>query len=85
VVDAPSAQDKVLVAAARPGPAAPRGKRFAVKVQTSDRTSVVPVRGPVVFMPIHLHWGLNRIKLSLATPKPTSPQVLYLAGLSLES
>ena len=83
VVDAPSAQNDVLVAAAQPGPAAPHGSRFAVRVKTSDGATVVPVRGPLVFVPIHLHWGLNRIKLSLATPKPTSPEVLYLAGLSL--
>lgn len=86
VIDAPSAQSNVLVAAAQPGPGTPRGAHFAVRVSSSGAGSTTdPVRGPIVWMPIHLHWGLNRIKLSLASPTPKSPNALYLAGISLES
>jgi hypothetical protein len=85
VIDAPSAQSNVLVAVARPGPNTPSGTHFAVQVQAPDRASTsVPVRGPVVLMPIHLHWGLNRIRLSLAAPRSSSPEALYLGALSLE-
>lgn len=86
VIDAPSAQSNVLVAAAQPGPGTPRGTHFAVRVASPGRASMVdPVRGRVVWMPIHLHWGLNRIKLSLARPASKSPNALFLAGLSLAS
>jgi hypothetical protein len=86
VIDAPSAQSNVLVAGAQPGAGTPRGTHFAVRVQSPGRASIVdPVRGPIAWMPIHLHWGLNRIKLSLASPTPRSPESLFLAGLSLAS
>ena len=59
VVDAPSAESNELVAEVRPGPNTPSGTRFAAEVQSPDRASIaVPVTGPVVRMPIHLHWGL---------------------------
>ncbi len=85
VIDSPSAQNKVLSAVAQAGSGAPRKTHWAIRVQSPGRAAtVVSVTGALVRMPVHLHWGLNRIKLALASPQPSSPQQLYLGALFLE-
>lgn len=84
VVDAPSAQSPSLTATARLGPYMPKNAMLLIRVSSPGRSATtVPVLGPSVRLPIKLHWGLNRIRLALASSTPTSPYQLYLRGLAV--
>ncbi len=80
VVDAPSAQTAALTAIDQVGPGSPRRLAWVMHVQSPGRSAWIRIVGASVRMPIRLHWGLNRIKLTLLDP---SPEALFLGDLAL--
>jgi hypothetical protein len=84
-VISPRAENVALTAAAVPGPGAPPRSALVIAVNSGAQRSDVPLIGLVVRMPVHLNWGLNRITLSLAEPKPSSAEELALNNLELSS
>jgi hypothetical protein len=81
---APSGEHLALIAAARRGPGAPSKQPVALRVQSpGGKALTVPIVGASVRLPIRLHWGLNRIEVSLAGELGTSPEGLYIDNLQL--
>jgi hypothetical protein len=80
----PSAQDLALTAGQQVGPGAPPPSRLAISVKSPGHPPItVPLIGHVVRLPVHLHWGLNRIVLGLAGPRGAYPTELHLDHLAL--
>ncbi len=83
-VDAPGSQRLHLAATAEVGPGAQAGVPLAIRVNASGAPAVVvPVRPGPVRLPIRLHWGLNRIRLTIAGARSQSPTALRLSNLVL--
>jgi hypothetical protein len=84
-VDAPRAQSLGLSAIPVAVPGQPPLSQLAVKVVSPGQKPVdFPLISRDVRLPIKVHWGLNRIQLSLAG-RPVSAEELELADLTLIS
>jgi hypothetical protein len=83
-VIAPGAETTALRLTAAAGPGAPRRSPLKIRVQSPDRAAVtVPVTPGYMHVPVSLHWGLNRITLSVAGATPTSAEVVQLGDIVL--
>ncbi len=83
VILSPSDRRPVLTARYQPGPGAPPPSQMAIGVQSPGHSQeIAPVVGGVVRLPLELHWGLNRVKLTLAGGAGPSEE-LYLDGMTL--
>lgn len=83
VVVSPGTRRLAVTANVTAGPGAPPPSAQTIQVRSPGRQPVaVPVISRGVRLPIALHWGLNRIRLTLSGT-PTSPVELQLADLQL--
>jgi hypothetical protein len=79
----PGAERIGLQALAARGPGAPGGGDLEIEVQSpGERPIAVPLRAGYLRLPVHLHWGLNRVKLRIGGQQ-SSPYEVRLANLSL--
>jgi hypothetical protein len=81
-VVAPHAGYSALRATPVPGPGAPPLAALAVRVRSWGQEILVPAVG-LGHIPVHLHWGLNRITLSLAGSRATTAEELALNDIEL--
>lgn len=71
-----------LFATATPGPGAPPAlSSVAIRVASRGVPAIVPLVGPRVRLPVSLHWGLNRVRLTIAGPA-TSPTEVLLTNIA---
>lgn len=78
----PGTRQVALEARAALGPAEPPGTHVSLKVRSSGESRVVPLVDGVLRLPIRLHWGLNRIPITVVGGA-LNPYDVRLAGLSL--
>ncbi len=78
----PGSRTATIDAAVSPGPGAPALSSVTVRVSSQGRSAIVPLSANVVRLPVSLHWGLNRVRLTLAGPA-TSATELLLSNISL--
>jgi hypothetical protein len=79
----PSSATVGLLAAVSPGQGAPPATGMTIVAQNGNRTpSAAPVSSHVVRIPISVHTGLNRVRLTLGG-HPTLAQELLLANLQV--
>ena len=64
-----------------PGPGAPPLPSLAVRVSSQGQPAIVPLIGKRARLPVSLHWGLNRVRLTLAET-PTSAQEVLLSNIA---
>jgi hypothetical protein len=82
-VISPGRRQLGLGATVMPGTGAPPPSRLTVRVSSPGHKAVtVPVISHDIRMPISVHWGLNRIRVTIAGT-PTSPLELQLGNLQL--
>ena len=82
-VISPRSEDVGLGAFAAVAAGGPPLQTLVVRVQSPGRqANTVPMISAHIRFPIHLHWGLNRITLSLAGPQQ-SPNELALQAINL--
>ncbi|MFZ1994817.1 MAG: hypothetical protein WAU75_11960, partial [Solirubrobacteraceae bacterium] len=67
-----------------PGPGAPPLSSVAIKVSGNGRSAITPLIGRVARLPVSLHWGLNRIRLTIAGT-PTSATEVLLSNIEFGS
>ena len=80
----PSAQDLSIVAGQQVGPGAPPASSLDIRVTSPGRPpAFVPLVGRGLRLPVHLHWGLNRIRLSVVGPGFASPAEVHLDHMAL--
>ena len=65
-----------------PGPGAPPLSSVAIKVSGNGRSAITPLIGKVARLPVSLHWGLNRVRLTIAGAA-TSPTEVLLSNIQL--
>lgn len=63
------------------GPGAPRSSSIAIRASSQGRSTIVPLIGARVRLPVSLDWGLNRVRLTIAGV-PTSTQEVFLSDVS---
>jgi hypothetical protein len=74
-----------LVTTVTPGPGAPRRlSSVAIRASSNGRSAIVPLIGSGVRLPVSLHWGLNRVRLTIAGT-PTSDTELLLNNIEFGS
>jgi hypothetical protein len=86
VVDSPHGQNVYLTASTLLGIGAPTASKLTLRVTSPGQAPIpvsVPAPGGYLRLPVHLHWGLNRINVNLTGPKGSSPNELYVGGLEL--
>ena len=77
----PGSRTTAIYAAVSPGPGAPALSSVKVRVSLQGRSTIVPLRANVLRLPVSLHWGLNRVRVTLASPA-TSATELLLSNIS---
>ncbi len=77
----PDSRRTAVFATATPGSGAPRLSSVAIRVSTRGRPAIVPLISRRVKLPVSLHWGLNRVRLTIAGT-PTSATEVLLSDLS---
>jgi hypothetical protein len=66
-----------LFATLTPGPGVPSSEPAVVFIVSSDgRTAITRLTGSRIRLPVSLHWGLNRIHLTMVGPSNAAPQVV---------
>jgi hypothetical protein len=79
----PGAENVALSANITPGATAVPGQRLAVVASSSDRPPAsVPANAGPVLLPLHLHWGLNRVHVDVAGVHASGP-VLNISDMVL--
>jgi hypothetical protein len=82
-VISPGSENVALSANVAPGAAAVPGQRLAVVASSSDRLPAsVPANTGPVLLPLHLHWGLNRVHVDVAGAHASGP-VLNISHMVL--
>ena len=80
----PSAQQRAIIAVAQPAPGAPPPSTLAIGVQSpGHKRIVVPLTGRVIWLPVSLHWGLNRISVTLLGYRGAPAPVVSLGNIGL--
>ena len=69
----PGSRHTALFVTVTPGPGAPPLPSIAVRVSSQGPPAIVPLISKRARLPVSLHWGLNRVRLTLAET-PTSAQ-----------
>ncbi|MBV9336571.1 MAG: hypothetical protein JO243_11835 [Solirubrobacterales bacterium] len=64
-----------------PGPGAPPMSSVAILASSGGRSAIVPLIGDRARVPVWLHWGLNRVRLTIAGT-PTSVQEVLLGNIA---
>ncbi len=77
----PGSRHTALFVTVTPGPGAPPLPSVAVRVSSQGQPAIVPLISKRARLPVSLHWGLNRIRLTLAET-PTSAQEVLLSDIS---
>jgi hypothetical protein len=67
-----------------PGPGAPPLPSVAIRVSSQGPAAVVPLIGKRARLPVSLHWGLNRVRLTIAGV-PTSTTEVLLSNIAFGS
>lgn len=79
----PGAERLHVTADVIPAPGAPPLSKLRIQVRSgAGQTHTAAVLAPLVRLPISVHWGLTRIRLTIAG-RPTSPQEYVLSKLAL--
>jgi hypothetical protein len=79
----PDARRTAIFATVTPGAGAPPSPSVAIRV-SSDGRSITPLIGRRVRLPLSLHWGLNRVSLTMAGTH-TSAEQLVLGNIAFGS
>ena len=83
VVVSPGSQTADVTAVATAAPGAPAASAQVIEVRSPGRRpAAVPVVSAGVRLPLKLHWGLNRIRVTLVHPS-ASAQQLALSNLQI--
>jgi hypothetical protein len=77
----PGSRRTAMFVTVSPGPGAPRLRSVAIRVSSQGRPAVVPLIARRARLPVSLHWGLNRVRLTIAGA-PTSVQEVLLQDIS---
>ena len=77
----PGSRHTALFVTVTPGPGAPPLPSVAVRVSSQGQPAIVPLISKRARLPVSLHWGLNRIRLTIAGT-PTSAQEVLLSDIS---
>lgn len=71
IIQSPGSEDVYLRAGLDPGPSAAPGQRPGLSVSSPDRAPVlVPATLGLNYLPVHLHWGLNRVQVNMLETHP---------------
>ena len=77
----PSDRRTAIFATVTPGPGAPPLRSVAIRVSSPGRSALVALIGRRARLPVSLHWGLNRVHVSIAGT-PTSATEVLLSDIS---
>jgi hypothetical protein len=73
IIQSPRTEDVYLRASLNAGPSAAHPQRATLIVGSPDRKPVaVATTVGVNYLPVHLHWGLNRVQVNLLAMQPPS-------------
>jgi hypothetical protein len=64
-----------LFATVTPGPGVPSSPPAVVIVSSDGRPAITRLTGGRIRLPVSLHWGLNRVHLTMVGPSNAAPQV----------
>jgi hypothetical protein len=84
MVLSPDDRRAAVVVTPTPGPGAPPLSKVAIRISGNGRSATVPASLHQLRLPVSLHWGLNRVHLTIAGT-PTSPTEVLLSDIELSS
>jgi hypothetical protein len=80
----PDARRAAIVVTATPGPGVSSLSKVKIRISGNGRSVMVPASVHQLRLPVSLHWGLNRVRVTIAGT-PTSPTELLLSNIELSS
>jgi hypothetical protein len=72
----PGSRRTAVFVTVSPGPGAPPLRTVAIKVSSGGRSTIIPLIGRRARLPVSLHWGLNRIHVTVAGTATSAQEVL---------
>jgi hypothetical protein len=72
----PGSRRTAIFATVTPGPGAPPLSSVAIRVSGRGQRAIVPLIARRVRLPVSLHWGLNRVQLTIAGAPASAEEVL---------
>lgn len=72
----PDSRRTAIFVTVSPGAGAPPLSSVAIRVSSSGRSAVTPLIGRRARLPVSLHWGLNRIRITVAGTATSTQEVL---------
>ena len=72
----PDHRHTAMFATVTAGPGAPPLSSVTIRASSQGRPAIVPVIGKRVRLPVSLHWGLNRVRLTIAGTPTSTTEVL---------
>ena len=72
----PDDRRTALFATLMPGPGVPSSPPAVVIVSSNGRPAITPLTGSRIRLPVSLHWGLNRVDLTMVGPSTAAKQVV---------